>query len=185
MKLKMMNKRGADKILTIYWFLILTIIAGGVFAMVYIFYSTPYDVRGIESEIFAEKISDCISRQGVIDSSFFSGKDFNKNITGQKFTTKCNFNFNVEEGYGDINEIQYFYKVEFYTLKNLTMPTYSLSNGNSNWESECAIKKDNNKEYARLAKCTERRFYSLNQGGDQYLIRILSVIGKSAKNVKA
>ena len=76
MKSKAMNKKGTEKILTIYWFIVLTIIAGGVFAMVYVFYSTPYDARGIESEIFAERIADCISRQGIIDQSFFSGKDF-------------------------------------------------------------------------------------------------------------
>lgn len=70
----MKNKRGTDKMLSIYWFVILTIVAGGIFAMVYIFYGSPYDVRGVESEIFAERIADCISRQGVIDSSFFLEK---------------------------------------------------------------------------------------------------------------
>ena len=183
MKSKVMNKKGADKILTIYWFVVLTIIAGGIFAMVYIFYSTPYDVRGIESEIFAERIADCISRQGIIDQSFFSGKDFNKAVTGNVFTKKCNTNFNVEEGYGDINQIQYFYRVEFYTLKNTVTPVYSFYDGNTNWESDCAIKKDS-KDYKRIAQCKEERFYALNKGGEQYLIRILSVIGKSAKNVK-
>jgi hypothetical protein len=184
MKLKIMNKKGADKILTIYWFVILTLIAGGIFAMVYVFYSTPYDVRGIEGEIFAERIADCISRQGIIDQSFFLGKDFDKSMTGEKFTKKCNLNFNVEEGYGDISQIQYFYRVEFYTLKDLTKANYSIYDGNINWESDCAIKKDS-KDYTRLAQCTEERLYALNQGGEQYLIRILSVVGKSAKNVKS
>mgnify|MGYP001565168578 CR=1 FL=1 len=40
------------------------------------------------------------------------------------------------------------------------------------------------REYNKLAKCTERRFYALNEGGKQYLIKILSVIGKSEKNVR-
>jgi hypothetical protein len=183
MKLKYMNKKGSDKILTIYWFVVLTIIAGGIFAMVYIFYSTPYDVRGIESEIFAERIADCISRQGIIDQSFFSGKELNRNITGSMFTRRCNINLNVEEGYGSISQVQYFYRVEFYTLKNTTTPMYSIYDGNTNWESDCAIKQDS-KDYKRLAQCTEERFYALNKGGEQYLIRILSIIGKSAKNVK-
>jgi hypothetical protein len=177
-----MNKRGTDKILSIYWFVVLTLIAGGIFAMVYVFYGPPYDVRGIESEIFAERIADCISRQGVISSEFFSGNKFNEDITS-KFAEMCNFNFNVEKDYGE-GEVQYFYKVEFYTVRDLVTPSFSFFGGNSNWESECFIKKENNKEYTRLAKCTEKRFYAVSGDRDQYLIKILSVIGKSEKNVK-
>ncbi|MGY4884680.1 MAG: hypothetical protein ACP5NZ_03845 [Nanobdellota archaeon] len=176
-----MNKKGTDKILAIYWFVVLTFVAGGVFAMVYVYYGNPYDVRGIESEILAQKIADCISRQGKIDSNFFNDKGFNSEI-GNTFNSKCNFNFNVEEGYDE--PLQYFYKVEFYTPNNLATPSFSFSNGNSNWEGECFIKKENNKEYTRLAKCTEKRFYALGNGQSQYLIKILSVIGKSEKNVK-
>lgn len=176
-----MNKRGTDKILSIYWFVVLTIIAGGIFAMVYIFYGAPYDVRGIESNILAERVADCISRNGIIDSNFFSGKDFNKNINNT-FQKECNINFNVEDGYRD--EIQYFYEVEFYTIKDLTNSSFSFYNGNNNWESDCFIKKENNKDYTRLAECTEKRFYASSRGGEQYLIKILSVIGKSEKNVK-
>jgi len=177
------DKRGTDKILSIYWFVILTLIAGGVFAMVYVFYGAPYDVREIESEILSEKIADCISNEGVIDSEFFVDNIFNTKIN-ETFNKKCNFNFNVEEEYGDANEIQYFYEVEFYTLENIANPAFSFYNGNSNWKGDCFIKKENGKEYTNLAKCTEKRFYALSEKGNQYLIKILSVIGKSEKNVR-
>jgi len=179
----MKGKKGTDKILSIYWFVVLTLIAGGIFAMVYAFYGPPYDVRGIESEILAERIADCISRRGVISEGFFVEEGFNPAI-GSTFSKNCNFNFKVEEGYGEGGEVQYFYKVEFYTPKELTTPSFSFQDGNGNWESECFIKKENNKEYTRLAKCAEKRFYALNRGGEQYLIRILSAIGKAEKNVK-
>jgi hypothetical protein len=180
---QIMNKKGTDKILSIYWFLVITLVAGGVFAMVYSFYGPPYDVRDIESEIFAQKIADCISKRGVIEPDFFIERRFNTEI-GNTFTERCNFNFNVEEGYGEREEIQYFYKVEFYSPRDLINPVFSFYDGNSNWESECAIKKENNKDYQRLAKCNERRFYAINEKGEQYLIKILSVIGKSEKNVR-
>lgn len=177
------NKKGTDKLLSIYWFVILTLVAGGIIAMVYVFYGPPYDVRGIESEIFAERIADCISQRGFIDQSFFTGGNFNAE-TGEKFTDKCHFNFNVEEGYGDDGETEYFYEVEFYTLKDLTTPVFSFNDGNVNWKGDCFIKKENGKDYVRLAQCTEKRMYALSKGGGQYLIKILSVIGKSEKNVK-
>ena len=179
----MRNKKGTDKILAIYWFVVLTIVAGGIFAMVYVFYGNPYDVRGVESEVLAERIADCISRQGTINSDFFAGGDFNQDIKNT-FSERCNFNFNVEEGYGDDGETEYFYEVEFYTLKDLTTPVFSFNDGNVNWKGDCFIKKENGKDYVRLAQCTEKRMYALSKGGGQYLIKILSVIGKSEKNVK-
>jgi hypothetical protein len=175
----MHNKKGTDKMLSMYWFVVLTLIAGGVFAMVYVFYGPPYDVREIESNILAERIADCISKQGTISQDFFTGT-----VIGSTFTDKCNFNFSVEEGYGDKEEIQYFYRVEFYTLKDLTTPTLNFFDGNGNWEGECFIQKKNDRDYVRLAKCTEKRMYALSKSGDQYLIKILSVVGKSEKNVK-
>lgn len=179
----MKNKRGTDKMLSIYWFVVLIIVSGGIFAMVYVFYGPPYDVRGIESEIFSQKITDCISKEGLIDEVFFTQNGFNQEIA-DSFTERCNFNFNVEEGYGDDNKIQYFYKVEFYNILNLINPVFSFYDGNTNWEGDCSIKKENNKQYEMLAKCNEERFYSLSSGGEQYLIKIISVIGKSEKNVK-
>ncbi len=177
----MRDKRGTDKILSIYWFVVLTLIGGGVFAMVYVFYGPPYDVREIESEIFAGRIADCLSRQGTLNPNLFVEEGFNQEI-GNTFSEDCNFNFNVEEGYGD--EIQYFYKVEFYEVTDLEYPVFSFYGGNNNWEMDCYIKKENSKEYRKLAKCTEKRFYALDEDKNQHLIKILSVIGKSEKNAK-
>ncbi|MEK6842802.1 MAG: hypothetical protein AABX84_03215, partial [Nanoarchaeota archaeon] len=73
------NKIGADKILSIYWFVILFIIATGIFAMVYVFYKTPFDVRGIESEILASRVAECVSQQGVLDSKWISENLGNEN----------------------------------------------------------------------------------------------------------
>ncbi|MEK6832510.1 MAG: hypothetical protein AABY32_00555 [Nanoarchaeota archaeon] len=176
------NQRGTDKILSMYWFVILALVAGGIFAMVYNFYGAPYDVREVESAIFAEKITDCISREGIIDSEFFVDGIFNTKIS-ESFIDKCNFNFKVEDEYGN-EDFQYFYEVEFYTPEDAANPQFSLNGGNINWKNDCFIKKEKNKEYNKLAKCTERRFYALNEGGKQYLIKILSVIGKSEKNVR-
>ncbi len=182
MKIKT-DKRGTDKILSMYWFFILTLIAGGIFAMVYIFYGTPYDVREIESQLLANKIADCISKEGRIDEGFFNGGNFNNEIK-EKVPEKCSFNLNVEGGYGGGNVPQYFFEIEFYKINDLSNPAFSLSEGNSNWKAECFIKKKNEKEYEKLVKCTEERFYALDSSSTQYLIKILSVVGKSEKNVK-
>lgn len=59
-KMILKNKRG-DEVLTLYWFAIITIFAGGIFGMVYLFYGAPYDIRQIESTLIMNKVADCVS----------------------------------------------------------------------------------------------------------------------------
>lgn len=177
------NKKGSDKILSIYWFVILTLVAGGIFAMVYIFYGAPSDVREIEANLLAQKLADCVSKSGLIEENLFLNGDFNPAINSY-FTDRCDITFDVEEDYGDEEKIQYFYKIEFYEIKDVVNPRFVISDGNLNWESECFIEKSNSKDYLRLVKCKERRFYAVDKGQKQYLIKILSGVGKSEKNVK-
>lgn len=177
-----MNKRGTDKILSIYWFAILVLVAGGVFAMVYSFYGTPYDVREIESYLLANRVADCISKGGRIDSSFFNGEEFNSEI--QKTILKeCNLNFNVEEGYGS-EAPQYFFEVNFYKVEDLSNSAFYLYAGNMNLGADCSIQKESKKDYDKLSKCVERRLYALDSSNNQYLIKIVSGVSKSEKNVK-
>src|SRR3989344_5603718 len=51
------NRIGAEKIISVYWFVILIIIAGAVVAMVSLFYGSPYDVRVTEANIMINQVS--------------------------------------------------------------------------------------------------------------------------------
>jgi uncharacterized protein involved in tolerance to divalent cations len=166
------NKKGSDKILSMYWFVVIIIVAGGIFAMIYMFYSAPYDVREVESEILSNKIADCISRNGRIDSSFV----LNKNLSVIK---ECSLNFNVES---EFNEEQYFFDIEISSLEEESSKI-SFSGGNINWKEDCFIEDKKGKEYKRLVKCNEKRIYAVDDS-KQYLIKIISGVGKSEKNVR-
>lgn len=76
-----MEKKGSDKVLSIYWFAILALVAAGVFVMVYTFYNSFYDIRDIETNLMVNKISECISRQGRIDSEFLKNLESTKTDT--------------------------------------------------------------------------------------------------------
>lgn len=164
-----MNKRG-DKLISVYWFAILILVAGGIFAMVYIFYGAPYDVREIEGTIMVNKIADCISQKGRINDEIFE-KDFQEN-----FLEKCHLNFNVEN---DWDDLQYYLEVKIYDVEDLVNPKADFNNGNLNLVSSCEIE---NEDYEKLAKCVKGKFYTL--GDKQYLVEVLSIIRKSEKNVK-
>ncbi len=66
------SKIGGDKVLSIYWFAIIVIVAGGVFGMAYNFYGAPYDVRELEGDVLSNKIADCISSQGYLNEKLFN-----------------------------------------------------------------------------------------------------------------
>jgi len=125
-----MNKRG-DKVLSVYWFIILFVVAGAVIYMAYIFYGSPYDVRTIESTALGDQIADCITSEGYLNDSIFSS-DFSKN-----FVSYCHLNFNVEDVYDWKNQTQYYAEIGVYkfdpnsfSLTGRRLVNISLGNAN-------------------------------------------------------
>ncbi len=90
----MKNKRG-DKIISVYWFVILFLVAGAIVYMAALFYGAPYDARDIESEILTNQIADCFSQGGYLKESISLDDNFRDN-----FLEECNLNFAVEDMYG-------------------------------------------------------------------------------------
>lgn len=177
--IKMINKKGGSKIITMYWFVILIIIAGGIFAMVYSFYHYPYDVRELEGEIMINHIADCLSNKGELDSELLNEEGFSQNFS-EDFLEKCHLNFDVEEEVWE-EEPQYYFRVNFYNATNLENSVFEISKGNLNLVADCNIQEE--KEYKRTARCVEDDFFSFN-GENLYLIKILTIIKKTEKNVK-
>ena len=170
-----LNKKG-DKILSVYWFAILILVAGGMFAMVYIFYGTPYDVREIEANLLIDKIADCVSYAGKINLNFISNGQFNSN--NEDFLNKCHLIFSSNEWENE----QYYTEIGFYNLESLDNPVFEIKKGNPNWLASCALQE--NKEFGTLAQCSKKSFYSLDNLNNQYIIKILTVVRKAEKNVK-
>jgi hypothetical protein len=174
----MLNKRGTDKVISVYWFAILILVSGGIFAMVYVFYSYPYDVRGLEAELLTNKISDCLSYGGVLRNDFFVEGQVSKGFK-ESFLKDCGISFNAEKRWEGVP--QYYFKVNVFEADNLVDSITNLTRGNLNIVSSCGLQKS--KEFQNLAKCNERRLYS-TLNGKQYLIDILSIAKKTEKNVK-
>lgn len=169
------NKR-ADKIISVYWFAILVIVAVGIFGMVYVFYGTPYDVREIEANILTNQIADCVSYAGRINAYLISNGKTNQMIGGD-LLKMCHLNFTSSEW----KEEQYYAEVNFYKLSDLNNPVLNVQAGNKNWPADCAIQE--NKKQENLPQCIEKSFYSLDNANNQYIIKILTAVGKSDKNV--
>lgn len=168
------TKKG-DKIISVYWFAVLIIVAGGIFGMVYVFYGTPYDIRELEANLLINKIADCVSYAGRINSNLISESGFNKDFN---LSSDCNLILTTAEW----EEGQYYAQVDFYTISNANSPIFNITQGNSNLLTSCEIQED--KEYSKLAKCADGSFYSLDNSNNQYIIKILTSVRKAEKNVK-
>ena len=170
------NKKG-DKIISVYWFAVLIIVAGGIFGMVYVFYGASYDVREIEANVLGDQIADCVSYGGRINGNLISNGQA-KSVTGENFLEMCNLNFQTSEW----EEEQYYAEIEIYKLENMNSPFLEINTGNNKWLSSCALQTDNKIE--KLAKCIRKSFYSVDDSNNQYIVKILSVVRKTEKNVK-
>jgi len=170
------NKR-ADKIISVYWFAVLIIVAAGIFGMVYVFYGSPYDVREIEANVLGNQIADCVSYGGRITPNLILNGQGNP-MTGASFLSMCHLNFQTTEW----EEEQYYIQVEIYKLEDMNTPFLEISAGNNKWLSSCSLQAD--KSLEKLAKCVRKSFYSVDDSNNQYIIKILSVVRKTEKNVK-
>ncbi len=175
--MKILDNKKGDKILSVYWFAVLIIVAGGIFAMVYIFYGAPYDVREIEANTLINSIADYVSYAGRINTNLISEGEFHQKL-GEDFLKECNFIFSSNEWEGE----QYYTEIDFYKLEDINNPVMNINAGNNKWLGYCAIQE--NEEYERIATCVRKSFYSLDDMGNQYIIKILAVVSKTDKNAK-
>jgi len=168
------DKRGGDKILSMYWIMILVIVAGGIFGMVYTFYNHPYDVRSVEAEILSGQIANCLSQEGKLISGIFE-EGFE-----ESFPETCNLNLENEKG----QILEYYVEIDFYDSNNLGESVFGIKEGNGGILAGCNIQEE--KEYKRESKCFEDEFFSFSVEGETnklYLIKILSGVKKTEKNV--
>jgi len=61
------NRKGDERVLSLYWFILFIIVAVAIVSAVLIFYSYLLDVRGAEASILADKVIDCLSNDGKLN----------------------------------------------------------------------------------------------------------------------
>jgi len=174
-----MNKKADGKIISVYWFIMLVVVAGGVFLMVSLYYGAPYDVRKIEANLLSEKVADCIYHGGELNSDLVDPtKTFFMEEFMDHFTDHCSLNFNPT---GQWEKSQYYVEVNFYDAVDVRKSIQNMSEGNFNWKPDCELEDE---EYEKLVVCSKKEFYAKGLSGDIYLIKILSIVRKTEQNVK-
>jgi hypothetical protein len=155
-----------EKIISVYWFVILIIVAGGIVFMVAVFYGKPYDVRELEANILIGNIADCISQNGRL--VYPVGSEELKN----NFRKICHINFKTQD-----EEIQYYIELTFYDFNNQNKALdYTIKEGNLNLK---------NNPNTKSLFSTTKSLYVLNQENQnpkEILVKISVVISKTKEN---
>jgi hypothetical protein len=89
---------------------------------------------------------------------------------------QCHLNFEDT----NYKETQYYARLSFFDLNNIKMKE-SIEEGNKNFLSSCEIK---NEDYNKIVKCNEKSVYAFDENNHQILIKILTAVRKTEKNVK-
>ena len=155
------NRKGTDKMISVYWFVILFIVAGAVVYMAGVFYGNPYDMREVEANVLVNQIADCIAEGGKLKEKIIDEKG-NFLLNNDNFFEVCNLNFDVEDFKGWKEQGQYYVEVE----------EFEIEKGNVNLKLHC------DKDGKNFPVCVERSFYVSKE------IKILVVVGKTEKNVQ-
>ena len=164
------DKKAAEKIISVYWFVILFIVAAAIVYMAASFYGKPYDARKIEADLLADKVAKCISEAGYLNEGVLE-QQFASN-----FPESCGITFNVEDTYGAYGiEDQYYIEL---TLTDFTSgkKILEIKAGNTELKSFCNLQGDN------MPVCLQRSLYIIDKNSKQYQADILSIIRKTEKN---
>jgi hypothetical protein len=164
------NKK-ADKIISVYWFAILFIVAAAIVYMVISFYGEPYDIREAEAHALINKVAGCLSEAGYLKEGVLN-EDFREN-----FMEECKLNFEVEDIYNWREQGQYYVEINFYDFST-NQSISSIKKGNDVLKMDCGLKGKT------FPVCLERSFYALDREKNQYQINILSIVRKTDKNVQ-
>lgn len=84
------EKKGVEKLISIWWFFVLFIVGTGIVLGVMIYYSAETSVKKVEAEILNQRIFDCITNENylnpkVFENNFevFDGCGFNSEVFGK------------------------------------------------------------------------------------------------------
>ncbi len=153
------NKKGDERILSFYWFVMFIIIAIGVVSGVINFYGNPLDIREKEASILADKVIECFVDKGIIKEEIDEGN----------FEERCGLDF------ADIN-----YKDDKQYFAFLKIGEAEIKAGNMQIEPLCySAKSRRNKSI-----CSTKKLFVLNDKNEFVFFEVKTGVLKIKQNVK-
>ncbi|MFA6023011.1 MAG: hypothetical protein WC781_02910 [Candidatus Pacearchaeota archaeon] len=156
------NKKGDEKILSIWMFFIWIIIGMAIVAGVYLYYGSPQDVREIQSKILADKIAECILINSQLDKNYL-----NSNFD---LVSYCKINTEM------ISNGKIYFNVSVVDRTSGILLRENIIRGDSNFQVMCSL--NANKNSQNIAKCASETYSGIYEDKD-----ILIVINTGSNNL--
>ncbi|MFA7708309.1 MAG: hypothetical protein WCX73_05150 [Candidatus Pacearchaeota archaeon] len=137
----MTKNKKAEKLLSIWWFFVLAIIAGGIVIGVLIYSSSDVDINEAEARVLSERISNCLVDNGHLKLGVFES-DFD-------IFDFCNLNQEVFE-----ENTNFYFNISVYDSKSLI---FNLFKGSSSFEKDCRIGMTKDVEAEYFPGCSEKQ----------------------------
>lgn len=67
------NKKGGEKLLSIWWFFVLAAVGGGIVVGIFAIYGANVDTRAFEANLISDRIELCFSQDGYLPSGALAG----------------------------------------------------------------------------------------------------------------
>ena len=158
------NRKGDERVLSMYWFILFIIVAVAIVSAVLIFYSYLLDVRSTEAGILSDRVVDCLSDGGNLNVAKLDEAE--KNLE-----SACNLILKDEskEKYKEMKS-QYYIKVE----ANGKL----IEAGDRDFLAYCGQKSKLN-----IPVCFEKKLFVLN-GNEFVSMKITTAVRKVEQNAK-
>lgn len=164
--MKIMNKQGDERILSMYWFILFVIVAIAIVSAVYLFYSHPIDVREAEAGILADRVIGCIVQNGVLNSGKLD------EISKSTIENSCKLILK-DESIGKYKDMKSQYYIQLEAKGKL------IQEGDSDFLAFCKEKSKIN-----IPVCVDRELFALDENKEFTIIKIKTIVRKVEQNAK-
>jgi len=158
-----MNKKGDERVLGIYFFVILIIIALGIVSGVVTVYGQDIDIREAEVSLLRDQLVDCLVDRGDFNMVKFEDQDMLK---------LCKLNFEDQTLKYKDGKQQYAVKIDILDINSNLIKSKSF--GNEALMIVCGSKGD-------VPVCLDTIMYLL-EGGNPVYVKIKTVVRKNEQN---
>tara|TARA_Y100000310_G_scaffold343846_1_gene453458 strand:- start:1317 stop:1805 length:489 start_codon:yes stop_codon:yes gene_type:complete len=158
-----MNKKGDERVLSVYLFIIYVIVSIGIVSGVILFYGSPLDVRIAEAGVLNSKIINCLVEKGELKQDL-------DDISDLQGICNLNFKDNTKSHEG----IQYAVNIKLFELNSCSNfrcsnPLKNLNFGEKEFLVYC------NAKGSKIPKCNTEAVYVFNE---KKILQITSAVNK-------
>lgn len=140
------GKKGDERVLGIWMFLVWTVIALVIVLSVFLFYGQEVDIKLLQSDVLGDRIADCLFDEENV-------KEINN------FYEECKINQNF------FDENKLYAKISFFELGSEVLVQDPIRLGNEDIETQCDLREtQDEKKSPNLARCYSKLFYGIKNG---------------------